>query len=348
MSAIVPFDFSAPAPVAQRRRESRINQDVISHTQGFPSISIKGKVFTIVKGDERKPLMREIDGDMVPVPSLRLAVVRANTRSRVFYAKSYAEGDSDGAKPTCFSHDGAAPDAQSESPQSRTCQLCPHAVWGSKVSTDGNGAKGTACSPNTRIALADPNERLSDDKPKHTVYLLRVPAGSRANFSEAVSKADQAGKDYNQVVFKIGFDPTAPSPKLTFEPCGLLTDEAGERIAGMFDDQQVKDIVGHPSVPVAERVPAQALPAPAPAQGLLSADEIDAIPAAPAPKPRPAPAPAPALGLGDLDDDAPAPAPAPAPAARARRAPAAAPAAPAADAASLLGGLAGMLGMADD
>jgi len=354
MSAIVPFDFSATTPA--RRRATSINLDVMSHSSGFPSISIKGKVFAIVKGDERTPLMKDVDGDMIPVPALQLGVVRANTRSRIFYAKSYQEGDSDGSKPTCFSHDGQRPDSAADQPQAANCQLCPHAQWGSKVSQDGQGGKGTACTVNTRLAVFDPKERLGGDKTEHTVYLMRIPAGSRANFSDAVKQADNAGKDYNEVVFKIGFDPEAPSPKLTFRPVGVLGDEVFEAINARFDQQLVKDIVGHPTVQAAERVaqaPAPALPpAPrAPKPALLTADEIDDIPSAPAPAPR-APK-APVLTEDDIDD-MPAPAPAPAPRARApKAAPAPVAAAPvseatSAKAASLLGSLAGMLDMTDD
>lgn len=346
MSAIIPFDFSAPTPAAAPRR-TRLNADVISHSAGFPTISIKGKVFAIVKGDERKPLMRMVDGDKIPVASLNLAVVRANTKSRVFYAKSYNEGDSDGAKPTCFSHDGQHPDSAAEQPQAKNCQLCPHAQWGSKVSTDGSAAKGTACTVNTRLAVLDPAERLSDDKPKHTVYLLRVPAGSRANFSGAVSQADNAGKDYNEVAFKIGFDPEAPSPKLTFRPVGLLSEDVQERVSALFDDPAVKDIVGHPTTRPAEVVasaPAALPPAPE-APALLTADDVVEAPAPkPAPKPRAKAAPKVEDAVLVTEDDivqtaAPKAAPAPAPA-------------PAVDtsskASALLGDLESMLGMTDD
>lgn len=357
MTAIVPFDFNAPT-AAVRRPNSR-NAEVIIHSTGFASISIKGKVFAIVKGDERKPLMRMIDGDRVPVASLQLAVVRANTKSRVFYAKSYTEGDSDGAKPTCFSHDGQFPDPAAEAPQAKNCQLCPHAAWGSKVSTDGQGGKGTACTVNTRLAVIDAGEKLTEDKPKYTPYLLRVPAGSRANFNAAVNQIDAAGKDYNEAVIKISFDPEAPSPKLVFRPVGVLSEQAFGIVDGMFEDPVIQDIVGRPTVRKAEEVqPEQrALPPAAPAAPQLTADDVVDAPApapkpAPkaAPKPAPKPAPAPQLTAEDVgfggDDETPAPAPAP-------RAPKAAPKpAPAVDtaaaASSLLGGLEEMLSMSDD
>lgn len=241
MSAIVPFNFAVPA-VASARRVSKINQDVMTGGAGFPVISIKGKVFTLIKDNERKVLTRAItdeDGNVehMPIAALSLVVARANSKSRVYYAGAYVEGDSDGSKPTCFSHDGHAPDANADKPQAKNCQVCPHAVWGSKPAMPGMEAKGTACSVNTRIAVVDP-------KYPATAFLLRVPAGSRPAFNDAVKLADQHGKDYNQVVMKISFDNEAPSPKLKFQPVGFPSDEVQAKIDALFEDQVVRDIVG--------------------------------------------------------------------------------------------------------
>lgn len=241
MSAIVPFNFAVPA-VATARRVSKINQDVMTGGASFPVISIKGKVFTLIKDNERKVLTRAItdeDGNVehMPIAALSLVVARANSKSRVYYAGAYVEGDSDGAKPTCFSHDGLAPDANADKPQSNNCQICPHAVWGSKPAMPGMEAKGTACSVNTRIAVVDP-------KYPATAFLLRVPAGSRPAFNDAVKLADQHGKDYNQVVMKISFDNEAPSPKLKFQPVGFPSDEVQAKIDALFEAQVVRDIVG--------------------------------------------------------------------------------------------------------
>ena len=108
MSAIVPFNFAAPA-IAAARRVSKVNQDVMIGGAGFPVISIKGKVFTLVKDNERKVLTRKItddDGNVeeMPISSLNLVVARANVKSRVFYAGAYVEGDSDGADQLILVH----------------------------------------------------------------------------------------------------------------------------------------------------------------------------------------------------------------------------------------------------
>lgn len=322
MSNIVPFDFSAPAPqVRAARRPGSINAEIMTGGAGYPVLHIKGKVFSVTKDGERRMLTRMIDDEEIPVASLNLTVVRANHKSRVFYAKSYSEGDSEGAKPTCFSHDGIRPDATVETPQATSCAACPNAVWGSKVSTDGQGGKGTACAVNTRLAVMDP-------KAPDTMYLLRAPAASRGPFQEAVKIADSHGKDYNEVVMKISFDVELSTPKLLFKPNGLLSDELYAKVQEHYDSPTVLDIVGTPTVRMAEEVtqarpalpvsaPAPALAAPRkPAPLVVDEDDIDlalsgaaAPQPAPAPKPRPpaakkvaAPAPAPADAGGLLSE----------------------------------------------
>lgn len=244
MSAIVAFTAGAklPAYLQNRSAPSTINDDVINGGMGFPILSIKGKVFTLVKDGERKVLTRDDDPDEV-LQSLTLAVVRANTKNRVFYAKAYVEGsEGDAAKPDCYSNDGVTPAADARTPQAKKCQLCPHAVWESKRNPDGTAAKGTACTVNTRLSVVDPDHVVGVDKVEP--YLLRVPAGSRANFADMVKLASARGIDYNMLAVKVGFDKEAPSPKLTFKLVGLLDDSAYSVINGLYEDELVKEMVG--------------------------------------------------------------------------------------------------------
>lgn len=230
---IIPFDSSAklPAYLAKRAdRTTKLNKDVVGSGPSFPVLSIKGKVFTLVKGTDKKVLTRDDDPDEV-LQSINLTVVRANTKSRVFYAKAYTEGESDGAKPTCFSHDGVEPDPASAEKQSKKCQVCPQNVWGVK---DG---KGTACTVNTRLAVIDP---VNQSEP----FLLRVPPASRKGFADAVRQAETRGLDYNMLVLKVGFDKEAPSPKLTFKPVGLLDDASFAKVEALYEDDTIKEIVG--------------------------------------------------------------------------------------------------------
>ena len=357
MSNIILFSAGAqlPAYLSNRAALSVINADVASSGTSFPVLSIKGKVFTLVKDKQRKILTRPDDADEV-LQSINLAVVRANKNSRVFYAKAYSEDsdDSGAAKlPDCYSGDGVAPAGDAKTPQAKKCQLCPHAVWGSKA---GDTGKGTACSVNTRLAVVDPD---NVGEP----WLLRVPAGSRVNFADACKVADSRGLPYNAVIFKVGFDPLAPSPKLTFKPIGLASDAAYGKISEMYEGDDVKDIVGllphAPRARVEDDTPE------------ITADELDAaleakkaVTTAKAKAALPAPKPAPVIEAFTMDDiedlvvkvETPAPAPVaekPKAAPKAAAKPAAKVEAPVAkasanDMADLLGDLDDLLGSTDD
>ena len=271
MSAIVPLNAGAklPAYLANRTAvRTGINADV-AMGGGYPTLSIKGKVFTLVKDGERKVLTRPDDPDEV-LQNLTLAVARANTKSRVFYSKEFEEGsEGDAAKPDCHSSDGVSPTADSRNPQAKKCQLCPHAVWGS-----GKQGKGTACSVNTRLAVVDPEQAAKTDEVEP--YLIRVPAGSRANFAEVVKAADARGIDYNMLVLKVGFDKEAPAPKLTFKLIGLLDEAVYEKVNALYSNDTVLDMMG--LKPVAAR-PAQDDQDAAPAKSTVD-QELEAILAA--------------------------------------------------------------------
>lgn len=287
MANIIPFDGSSklPAYLANRaERTTNLNQDIVGAGPSFPVLSIKGKVFTLVKGTERKVLTRADDPDEV-LQSVNLTVVRANVKSRVFYAKAYVEGESDGAKPTCFSNDGVEPDATAAEKQAKKCAVCPQNVWGVR---DG---KGTACSQNTRLAVIDPAA-------KSEPFLLRVPPASRKGFADAVRLAEARGLDYNMLVMKVGFDKDAPSPKLTFKPVGLLDDDMFHEVEALYHDEIVAEIVG---------VPSQQAPALPAASDDVDMSELDAALAAKK-KAAPASAPAPAPVAKKASTRAPEPA----------------------------------------
>lgn len=268
MSSIIPFAAGNKLPAYLTNRVkgiSAINSDIVTH-QSYPVLSIKGKVFTLVKGKEKKVLMREDDAEEVR-QSLNLTVVRANTKSRVFYAKAYAEGaEGDDARPDCYSADSVSPGTDAKAPQAKKCQLCPHAVWGS-----GNNGVGTKCSVNTRLAVVDADSVMQGEVEP---YLLRVPAGSRANFADVVKAADGRGIDYNMMALRVGFDKEAPSPKLTFKLVGLLDDEAYAKVNALYSDETVLDIVGLAPVRP-QREQQAALPAPS-----VTEDDLDAALAA--------------------------------------------------------------------
>lgn len=271
MTAIIPLTSGATLPAYLAKRPAdrpSINADVATGG-GYPTLSIKGKVFTLVKDGERKVLTRPDDPDEV-LQNVTLAVVRANTKSRVYYAKEFEEGsEGEAAKPDCHSSNGETPLPDSRNPQAKKCQLCPHAVWGT-----GKQGKGTACAVNTRLAVVDPEQAAKSDEPE--TILLRVPAGSRANFADVVKAADARGLDYNMLALKVGFDKEAPAPKLTFKIVGLLDDAVYSKVSGLYGDDTVLDMMG--MKPVAARPVVEEQEAPAPKNS--TEEELDAILAA--------------------------------------------------------------------
>lgn len=361
-SNIIPFsaEGALPARLANRgERSTSINKDVV-RAPAYPTLSIKGKVFTIVKDGQKKILTKPDEPDEV-AQSIGVVVLRANMGSKNFYRNGFKEGDA--SPPDCWSHDGIVPSPNAREPQAKKCALCPHNVWGSRISNDGDRPgeekKGKACSDQGRLAVAAP------DAMDKGAMLLRVPPASIKNWRAAVKVIDGRKLDYNEVVFKVSFDPQQASPMLMFKPIGILQDAEYEVAKGQYDTELVRSIVGLDDH--FEETPEPQAP--------VSGDELDAALAArdatrkaaetSAPAPAASPAPTPAPTAAPRRAKAPAPTAAPAPAvdeseldgvlgttaapAPAPAAPAAAPTPPAASGGGdLLSDLDALLGGTDD
>jgi hypothetical protein len=235
MSNIIPFESgNLPAHLANVNI-SELNADLTAHAGGgFPVISIKGKIFAVVRDGDRKVLPNPKDPDS-PATAIDVVMLKVNKgTSKVFYAKGYSEG-SEGSKPDCFSNDGIKPDANIETPQSRTCATCKWNQWGSKIGE--NGSKGKACQDSVRMAVATPN--LVNDP-----YLLRVPPASIRALGEYGQMLAKRNVAYNMVVTKIAFDMEAPTPKLTFKPVGLLDESTYKQVATVMESDTVAQILG--------------------------------------------------------------------------------------------------------
>lgn len=253
MSNLVPFE-SAALP-------AHIKAAPVSNLFGFdganyPVISIKGKVFTIVEGEDRT-LVTKPGADDEPAPALEVVILDASPRgghyAKTFYASGYVEGNTE--KPACSSRDGITPDANALEPQANKCALCPQNVKGSGASQQ--NPEGKACRSSKVLALA-PAGQLD------RVMMLRVPGASTLALKDYGAMLAKRGVFPYQVVTKIGFDYTVAHPALTFKPVGFVTAEMVTEIDAQRAGEIVRAIVGEgPTAPVAE-APAQAAP-PAPA-----------------------------------------------------------------------------------
>lgn len=260
-SAIIPFESAKlPAHLSSLFQVERLGS---APTSGFPLISIKGKVFHKVHGDERELITKP--GEDEPASSIEVVIVARNPhRSKVFYATGYTEGSD--AKPTCYSNNGVSPEADASEPQAKKCATCAHNQWGSRISE--NGGKGKACADSQRLAVA-PIGLINDP------MLLRVPAASLKQLDQFGETLVKRGVPYQLVAVKIGFDYSVAHPALTFKPIGLVDDATAQQIAEVAQSEVVQQIIGTASAP-ADDAPVRAKP-----KAVVHVEEDE-----PAPKPK--------------------------------------------------------------
>ena len=266
---IIPFDGAKGLPAYLKKVDvSALNADLTSHAgSGFPVISIKGKVFAVVRDGEREVLRNPKDPESAAT-SLNVVLLKANKgTSKVFYIKGYDPKESENQKPDCYSQDGVAPAADDEATLDHGCGPSPKKKRGSRI-TEKGASKGKACSDTVRMAVA-PAGQLNDP------MLLRVPPASIKGLGEYGQMLAKRGVGYNMVVTKVAFDMDAESPKLTFTPVGLLDDDGFNEVQEALNSDIVNNILGASLATVAAAV--EAAPA-------AEAEEAEA----PAPKAKPA------------------------------------------------------------
>lgn len=231
MSALVSFESNSLPSFL--KKAGLINNDLSQGVSlgGFPSLSIKGKVFTLVKGGERTVIMKPDEDDEVAT-SLEVVILRANPNlSKSFYRSGYEDGAA--AKPDCASDDGKKPNSNIESPVCSTCAACPKNAWGSAS----NGGKGKACSDTRRIAVA-PAGQLNDP------MLLRVPPASLKPLAEFAEVCNKRGVPYNGVVCKLKFEREEATPKLIFQPFSFLSEAGFAQVEQVAASELVENIIG--------------------------------------------------------------------------------------------------------
>jgi len=297
MSQLIPFESSnLPAHLAGFDVKA-FNADLTNHAgAGFPVISIKGKVFAIVRDGERTVLPNPKDPES-PATSIDVVLVKANKdKSKVYYMEKYDPNSSDKAKkPDCYSTDGTVPAADAEHKQAKSCAVCKWNAWGSAVNDKGVATKGKACQDSVRIAVV-PGGTLNDP------MLIRVPPASITGLGEYGQMLAKRGVAYNMVVTKISFDQEAESPKLLFRPMGFLSALDYEQVKETLESDIVSNIVGAASLFDGAEAPEPEAPAPEPVKVEAPVETPKAPPKPRAAKPKAtgfetveaAPAPAPA------------------------------------------------------
>ena len=228
---IIPTNLTVPAHLANRvgsasslgaAMSGGISDGVI-----IPRISLKGARFRIKEGKSEVVL---------PDHKLRAIIVGANPKlSKSYYAKTW-KPDDEPAKPDCFSTMGDAPDAEAENPQSQSCATCPHAVWGSKITE--NGQKTKACSDFKRLAV------VAADDPSGTIYMLQVTPAALRGLNDYHKELSMRGIPAEVVVTELSFDPDASFPKLQFAFGGWIDAPTQAVVDTLFGSAAVLEVTG--------------------------------------------------------------------------------------------------------
>jgi hypothetical protein len=150
----------APPPARLRSRESVADTGVSLVAREFPTISLRGRAFTLL----------DTDGSEKELPGKTLQVVVVDALpavGRKYYEEAYSQDNNVG--PTCWSNDGQTPAANVSTPCAVSCAACPMAAAGSGA--DGRSA---ACGFVKPLAVY-----LADDQSERPVlYRIDVKAMS--------------------------------------------------------------------------------------------------------------------------------------------------------------------------
>lgn len=261
---IVPFNDDMnqlPAHLREQFGDMANSELAGGISAGYPVLSFKGKTWSLREGGTSTVIMRDDDE---PASAIEVVLVKANSNlSKVYYESGYVEGSD--AKPTCYSNDGHAPEADAAVPQCTTCGACPRNAWGSRI-TEG-GKKGKSCSDSRRIAVV-PSGELG------RAMLLRIPAATLKDLAAYSDMLTRRNAPYQAVVTKIGFEHSVAHPQLTFKAVRWLDADEAKKITELLNSDVIGQITG--STP---RVSAPAIAAPTPTQ--RAAPVAQAAPVAP-------------------------------------------------------------------
>lgn len=227
MSELVPTKMELPAYL--QGYESESTDTLVTGTVILPRISLRGKQFRFRKDDKEKAL---------PLgQALNVVVLGAAPRkgfSKVYYEEAYKEGSDD--MPTCSSSSGNAPDSWCESPQSKTCDTCPHNAFGSGVDSQGNPTKGKACSDTKQLLVLPP------DQPDGEMWAMRVPPASLRLMSNYASDLKRHRLPIEGVVTQVQFV-DAEYPKIEFKFHGFIDDKYAMKFLERVNSDEFRTIV---------------------------------------------------------------------------------------------------------
>ena len=242
MNPIVPFESAAQLPAYLQNNAAEANADLLAHASAsYPVMSIKGKIFTLVRGDEKQVVPNPKDPES-PAHSITVAVAKVSPHtSKSFYLTAFKEGE-ENVKPACFSNDGVKPDVSSEHPQCATCAACKWNVFGTARGENGKPGKGKACSDFVRMAILDLTAL-------HDPILLRVPPASIKAVGEFGRMLAKRKVPYQAVATQVSFVMEEATPRLQFKPVGYLDEASYREVMEESKSDTVEAIIMGTAVP---------------------------------------------------------------------------------------------------
>lgn len=226
-------------------------------TDSYASLSIKGKVFSLVRGGERTVLYSPGTRDVLQ--RINVIILKAGQHPAKRYYKGTFKDEGEAIKPVCFSFNGQHPDSASTEPQCKSCGACPYNCFGTARLSDGSLGKGKACTDYVRLAICAADANSHDD-----VFYLAVPAASIKNFNQYVTLLARHKMPIFGVRTEISFDPTVATPKLCFTATGVIEDQNEfNQIREIRESAVVNNIVNGASyAPEAPALPSTPEPTP--------------------------------------------------------------------------------------
>lgn len=215
-----------------------------------PALSYEGKVWTMsVNGEKTKLTKRNEDGEQEPVSTMRVVILDyAKRRGRAYY-----EGAYDPAKPgspLCWSEDGVKPHPAVQNPQCGTCEGCPMAVKGSKITEQGKAI--TACSQHRMIVVVPANKldftpmrmklAITSDWDKNSPELEKQGWFAFNNYTDFLRTKNIPHTA--AVVTKMKFDPNAVYPKVLFSPDRWLEADEAAIVKPIIKSEAVTSLLG--------------------------------------------------------------------------------------------------------
>lgn len=218
------------AHLAQNTALMSMNQSAAAgiNAGGWPRISIKAGRFRLAspQGEE---VMAGIELDVIIVDA------NPNGLSKVFYASAYDPSVEDAA-PTCYSDNGVGPSSKASTPQCGTCAVCPHNIWGSKITPSGKQTK--SCADYKKVAV------LIANNPDGPVFEMRVPPASLANWATYIDSLTKRGIPAAAIVTKLSFDTSTDFPKMMFAASGWATAEQAAVVMDVLGSEEVDQCTG--------------------------------------------------------------------------------------------------------